>query len=262
MLFTFYDVETSGLESGCDVLSFSYMLADESLNVKRAETLYFWKEGVTKWTEDSYRIHGLSKEFLRQFEKDYDRNLRKMYIAMSYADLVGYNSGYFDAEGIVHGFDYTRCKSFLLRNGMPELTVLGMYDVMRIYKAAYHPQQSKLQSIFDASGLPRALADAFTQAYFGGSGKAHESAYDVVCTALLFQKLFNEGQVLETPSVIMNLDEDIEERGLNEYQLFFQADNSLAVRNTYEDTVMCLSEFQKRYPELFSKMMLNPNAYM
>lgn len=63
MLFTYYDTETSGIEKDCDVLSFSYMLADENLRVERAETLYFWKEGRTKWTQDAYKVHGLSKEF-------------------------------------------------------------------------------------------------------------------------------------------------------------------------------------------------------
>lgn len=44
MLYTVFDVETSGLERGCDVLSFAYALTDESVGVKRAEVLYFWKE--------------------------------------------------------------------------------------------------------------------------------------------------------------------------------------------------------------------------
>ena len=80
MLFTYFDIETSGLESDADVLSFAYMLATENLEVKRAETLYFWKEGVTKWSEEAYEVNGLSKEFLRQYESQYEDNLKKLFI--------------------------------------------------------------------------------------------------------------------------------------------------------------------------------------
>ena len=90
MLYTVFDVETSGLERGCDVLSFAYALTDESVGVKRAEVLYFWKEGVTQWTEEAYEINHLSKEFLRQYEADYEKNLQKMYIVLSMGHLVGF----------------------------------------------------------------------------------------------------------------------------------------------------------------------------
>lgn len=45
MLFTYYDTETSGKEKDCDVLSFSYMLADENLRVERAETFVLLERG-------------------------------------------------------------------------------------------------------------------------------------------------------------------------------------------------------------------------
>lgn len=259
MLYTFYDVETSGLEVGCDVLSFSYMLADESLNVKRAETLYFWKEGVTQWTQGAYEVHGLSKEFLRKYADQYETNLRKMYIVLSYGDLVGYNSGHLNAEGVVQGYDFPVCKSFLLRNGMYEPSVLGFYDVMLMCKQVHH-RRWKLQKEFDVHGLSRDLAQAFMNVYFGVDGKAHESAYDVVCTAMLFQWFHDEGYVQSGQKPVVNYLEDVEER-TDGYTILFE-ESGMVIKDDYDDTRMPASEFSQKYPKLFEVMMENPSAYM
>lgn len=192
MLYTFFDTETSGLDRNCDILSFSYMLADEDLNVKKSDTLYFWKEGVTQWTEEAYAVNGLSKEFLRQYAGDYERNIKKMYLILSYASLVGYNSGWLDVQGVIHGFDFPKCKAFLYRNNMPEPKPLDFVDVMKLTEFKYR-KRYKLQTIFDVAGLSRGMAEAFTGMYFPDKAEAHASGYDVACTALLFNKYYNDG---------------------------------------------------------------------
>lgn len=261
MLYTFYDVETSGLEKGCDVLSFSYMLADENLVVKKAETLYFWKEGVTQWTEGAYAINGLSKEFLRGYADQYETNLKKMYIAMSYGDLVGYNSGYVGAEGLIKGYDFPVCKSFLLRNGLYEPTVLGFYDVMHMCGQIYK-HRWKLQKEFEVHGLSRELADAYMGIYFGTEGHAHESAYDVVCTAMLFQSLYEAGHISRDNQASASFLADIEERGIGEYKIAFDGNGLIVIQDTYEDVEISAADFSAQHPKLFDTMMENPSVYM
>lgn len=261
MLFTYFDVETSGLHVGCDVLSFSYILGTEDMNVKRAETLYFWKEGVTQWGQEAYEVNGLSKEFLRQHEADYDKNLKKMYLVLSYGDLVGYNSGHINKEGIITGFDFPVIKDFLERNHLYTPQVLGFYDVMHIGQVVYK-QRLKLQTMFDKIGCSREIADAMMAVYFNRQAKAHDAAYDTVCTSMIFQKLCEEGYIRPGEKGVANLLEDVGERGLEEYRIEFDADKGMLFVDTYEGTVYTASEFLEKFPKLFDEMMANPSTYM
>lgn len=266
MLYTFYDTETSGLEQNCDVLSFSYMLADENLNVKKAETLYFWKEGVTQWTQEAYEINKLSKEFLRQYADDYEKNLRKMYLTLSYASLVGYNSGWTDVHGVVHGFDFPKCKSFLYRNHLPEPRPLEFIDVMKLTEFRYK-RRYKLQKIFDVAGLSRGMADVFTNMYFPDKAEAHTSGYDVTCTALLFNKYHNEGVFAEedanraTFSMSVNTTEDM-------WYLYFDSGElkSACVTTLSDGGVKCklytMAELLDTDASIFEFLMKNPDAHM
>lgn len=259
MLYTFIDTETSGLEEDSDILSFSYMLADEYMNVKNAETLYFWKEGVTKWTEEAYAIHGLSKEFLRQHEDNYMTNLTKMYIALNYAIVTGYNSGWIGKDGLLKGFDYKRCKRLLSMNDFYEPKPLQFIDVMQICSGIYHKRR-KLQSVFDERGLSRDLASAYSMVHFGDSGNAHMSSYDVVVTGMLFQQLYQEGYINDSDNNVLDYDIDIEHRDGDEWVLFMENDE-LKARNLYEDTTYNMADFMAKYPVIFDKIMKDPYTY-
>lgn len=261
MLFTYFDVETSGLHVGCDVLSFSYILGTEDLNVKRAETLYFWKEGVTQWSQEAYEVNGLSKEFLRRYEADYEKNLKKMYLVLSYGDLVGYNSGSINKDGVIVGFDFPIIKDFLERNGMYTPKVLGFYDVMQIGQVIYK-HRLKLQTMFDRCGCSRDIADAMMAVYFNRQAGAHDAAYDTVCTSMLFQKLCAEGYILPGEKGVANLLEEVGERSLEEYHIEFDTERGILFVDTYEGTQYTASEFLEKFPNLFDEMMANPSAYM
>lgn len=261
MLFTYFDVETSGLRVGCDVLSFSYILGTEDMNVKRAETLYFWKEGLTQWSQEAYEVNGLTKEFLREHEADYEKNLKKMYLVLSYGDLVGFNSGHINKDGVIVGFDFPIIKDFLERNGMYTPKVLGFYDVMQIGQVVYK-QRLKLQTMFDKIGCAREIADAMMSIYFKRQAGAHDAAYDTVCTSMIFQKLCEEGYIRPGEKATANLMVDVEERGLEEYRIEFNAEKGMLFVDTYEGTVYTASEFLEKFPKLFDEMMANPSAYM
>lgn len=284
MLYTIYDTETSGLEDDADILSFSYMLCDENLRVGRAETLYFWKEGVTKWTEEAFKINGLSKEFLRQHADKFEDNLKKMYIVMSSADLVGYNSGYvkvryqhidpetrvvsiddnpIDGTKIydVVGFDYPRCKRFLQRNDMEVPTPNTMTDVMREYQRTHRGIRRKLQVVYDQYGLSRDLADILNKTYFSEKSEAHNSSYDVVCTAVLFSHMYKEG-ILSDKSGVVDLMSDVEQPTESEYILYFDSNCSLRVKIGGEDVDMPLEDFVKTNPVMGAKITADPHKYL
>ena len=229
MLYTYYDVETSGLKVGCDVLSFSYMLADEDLDVKKAETFYFWKEGVTQWTEEAYNVNGLSKDFLRQYENQYEDNLKRMYLAMSYADLVGYNSGWYDSNGIIHGYDYPVIKNFLERNNLYAPSPVSMTDVMKISEQRYK-RRLKLTTVFEKNSLSEELAKAYSSIYFKEDGVAHNSSYDVIMTAMIFSKYYKEGLVGEQTQP-GNSEGHLEERPIDEYKIVFKDDHKGSEHN-------------------------------
>lgn len=261
MLFTVGDVETSGLDVHCSVHSFSYVLMDEWLSVKRAETLYFWKEGETKWTEEAYAVHGLSKEFLRQYEDQFEDNLKKMYIVLHMSDFVGYNSGYVGSDNLLHGFDLQVCRNFLENFGLPVPVPVGMYDVMRLIMPV-HKKRIKLTRAVVEWGIDPNLVQAFMVTYFKQEGRAHESSYDVICTALLFQKLCAEGYVDVGNKMPASFKRTVEDRAIEEHKIVIEDSGDITIEDIYDGTQYTLDDFSNKHPEAFKKMMENPNAYM
>ena len=260
MLFTYYDTETSGLSMNDDVLSFSYMLADENVRVEKAETLYFWKEGVTKWSQEAYEVNGLSKEFLRQYADQYETNLKKMYIVMSRAELVGWNSGRLNAENKIVGFDYNIISSFLRRNGFPRIQGATLHDAMTLYgRWRGRKRWTSLVKAIELEGISPALLEAYTKGYFGnGEAKAHDSGYDVVCTAMVFSRIYAAGLVYgnNTPSVTPD---DVD---LTDWVLTVGTDGALHVVSEYSNVNMSLPEFSAAYPVVYKRIMENPKQYM
>lgn len=262
MLYTFYDTETSGLERGSDIWSFSYMLSDERLNVKRAETLYLWKEGVTQWSEEASQINGLTREFLRQHEAEYETNLKKMYIVLSYADLVGYNAGWVGSDGIIHGFDYAMCTNFLGRNGYPIPIPRSHTDVMKLYMNMHHGQRRKLVQVFKEYDIDPMLASAMSNIYFHEDGGAHSSSYDVCMTALIYSKMILAGDEVQASNKVdmsVSMEED------ETQYLLYLGDGILMLRITdgngdSRDT--SLDEFKKENASMCAIILKNPEKYM
>lgn len=260
MLYTVFDVETSGLERGCDVLSFAYALTDENVGVKRAEVLYFWKEGVTKWTEEAYEINHLSKEFLRQYEADYEKNLQKMYIVLSMGHLVGFNSGYINKNGDIAGFDYQVCCNFLERNNFPRPIAAGFVDLMRVYQSHHAGFRAKLTKVFKEYKLSEDLAGIICQVYFNDTAKeAHFASYDVAMTILLLSEFADRGWIAEKETDTVDYSEEEPEIEQTDYKLFFDEKCDLQVRLTDGKTVVPLADFMNQNPakaqELIDKML-------
>ena len=102
------DIETTGLpeyniENGvrtnadhCEILSFGYIRTEMSTNrIFDAGILYFYKPYFNIESE-AQKVHHLTRDFLKQYEQDFDKNLAKMEMLITNSALIGKNSDSFD----------------------------------------------------------------------------------------------------------------------------------------------------------------------
>lgn len=114
---TTIDIETTGYMRCAGgpsdaMLSFGYIRHDEKFNILSADTLYFYKPEFNIENEGALKVHGLTREFLKQYENDFDKNLATVYSIMYMGNIVGKNSKAFDIPFITT-FMYNQCDSLL-----------------------------------------------------------------------------------------------------------------------------------------------------
>lgn len=245
MIYTVIDIETSGLSrENADVLSFSYALTDGK-EILAADTLYFWTEGM-QWSQESYEIHGLSKEFLSQYKDDFDKNLRAMFSVIQDSILVGYNSGYIDKFGVLHGFDYQVIKNFLLRNMLDFPIPSSFVDLLKIARSREtNAPNKKLQSIVDYYGISReAIARVNDIVFPGSKAVAHNSGYDVVCTVYVLKEMLAK----ELIEVTTNFRQIV----ANDFQFVMVGGVMTAVYN--DSVVYSFAEFVNEFPVIYTQI--------
>jgi len=245
MIYTVIDIETSGLSrENADVLSFSYALTDGK-EILAADTLYFWTEGM-QWSQESYEIHGLSKEFLSQYKDDFDRNLRAMFSVVQDSVLVGYNSGYMDKFGVLHGFDYQVIKNFLLRNMLDFPIPSSFVDLLKIARSREtNAPNKKLQSIVDYYGISREeIARVNNTVYPDSKAVAHNSGYDVVCTAYILKEMLAKDLI----EVTTNFRQIV----ANDFQFVMVGGVMTAVYN--DSVVYSFAEFVNEFPVIYTQI--------
>ena len=245
MIYTVIDIETSGLSrENADVLSFSYALTDGK-EILAADTLYFWTDGM-QWSQESYEIHGLSKEFLSQYKDDFDKNLRAMFSVVQDSVLVGYNSGYMDKFGVLHGFDYQVIKNFLLRNMLDFPIPSSFVDLLKIARSREtNAPNKKLQSMVDYYGISREDIVRVNDTVFPGSkAVAHNSGYDVICTAYVLKEMLAKDLI----EVTTNFRQIV----ANDFQ-FVMVDGVMTA--VYNDSVVySFAEFVNEFPVIYTKI--------
>ena len=245
MIYTVIDIETSGLSrENADVLSFSYALTDGK-EILAADTLYFWADGI-KWNQESYQIHGLSKEFLSQYKDDFDKNLRAMFSVIQDSILVGYNSGYIDKFGVLHGFDYQIIKNFLLRNMLDFPIPSSFVDLLKIARSREtNTPNKKLQSMVDYYGVSREeIARVNNTVYPGSKAVAHNSGYDVVCTAYVLKEMLAKDLI----EVTTNFRQIV----ANDFQFVMTDGVMTAVYN--DSVVYSFAEFVNEFPVIYTQI--------
>lgn len=245
MIYTVIDIETSGLSrENADVLSFSYALTDGK-EILAADTLYFWTDGM-QWSQESYEIHGLSKEFLSQYKDDFDKNLRAMFSVVQDSVLVGYNSGYMDKFGVLHGFDYQVIKNFLLRNMLDFPIPSSFVDLLKIARSREtNATNKKLQSMVDYYGISREDIARVNDTVFPGSkAVAHNSGYDVVCTVYVLKEMLAKDLI----EVTTNLRQIV----ANDFQFVMTDGVMTAVYN--DSVVYSFAEFVNEFPVIYTQI--------
>lgn len=245
MIYTVIDIETSGLSrENADVLSFSYALTDGK-EILAADTLYFWTDGM-QWSQESYEIHGLSKEFLSQYKDDFDKNLRAMFSVIQDSILVGYNSGYIDKFGVLHGFDYQVIKNFLLRNMLDFPIPSSFVDLLKIARSREtNAPNKKLQSMVDYYGVSREeIARVNNTVYPGSKAVAHNSGYDVVCTAYVLKEMLAKDLI----EVTTNFRQIV----ANDFQFVMTNGVMTAVYN--DSVVYSFAEFVNEFPVIYTQI--------
>lgn len=245
MIYTVIDIETSGLSrENADVLSFSYALTDGK-EILAADTLYFWTDGM-QWSQESYEIHGLSKEFLSQYKDDFDKNLRAMFSVIQDSILVGYNSGYIDKFGVLHGFDYQVIKNFLLRNMLDFPIPSSFVDLLKIARSREtNAPNKKLQSMVGYYGVSREeIARVNNTVYPGSKAIAHNSGYDVVCTAYVLKEMLAKDLI----EVTTNFRQIV----ANDFQFVMTDGVMTAVYN--DSVVYSFAEFVNEFPVIYTQI--------
>ena len=185
MLYTIFDIETTGLDAfRNDVIQFAYLKINDRFEKVDSGCLHFHYPGM-RWGKEAEAIHHIPEASLIPYEKDFDDNIRRMYVLLSHSNVVGHN---------VNNFDYPFCSQFLNKFGMQGTVPAMSFDTMLIYKFK-HKKRMKLGVLAEAEGFTKHVIDACCSAWFGETTQAHDARYDVTMTALLFMKAKNEGLI-------------------------------------------------------------------
>ena len=107
-------IQKSQLSDNCEILEVGFINIDiDSAKMLSHGTLYFYKP-YFHVESDAQRIHGLTRDFLQQFEQDFEKNLIALNALMQNAVIIGKNSTAFDIPVI---------KAFLEKHGGIELDI-------------------------------------------------------------------------------------------------------------------------------------------
>ncbi len=188
-MFVVYDLETTGLsEFNCDVIQFAYVLFDDYRHFVRAETMYFYYEGMSWSQEAADKSHHLSLDFLRGFKDEFRKNIVRMWTVLSGSIVVGHNN---------RSFDDPFAANWLARMGLPGLQFSQSYDTMADLKSWYKRRAIKLDPAFrEFVGYTPEQVNTLAGMWFKDNEsvmRAHNAAYDVTLTAMITIKALQKG---------------------------------------------------------------------
>lgn len=210
MIYNVFDIETSGLEKDCDIYEFAYIRLDDNFNIIKTDTLYFYKKS---WNITSSDIHGLSKDYLEKYAKDFYKNLAAMYATMHNGIAVGKNNMM---------FDNSRVSSFIKRNkydmnkdkGIRDFVIKASIDVQN-YMAPYYRkhmidrglavsnnQKGTLEDYMEVCGFTKPMLEDFAKSNgieVDERFRAHGAMYDTVMTLATLKWLAYAARVTFSP---------------------------------------------------------------
>lgn len=177
-MFVVFDIETTGFsEITCDVVQFAYIMFDNNNNFVKSEQLYFYYEGMS-WSDEAYKVHGISLDFLKTHKDKFKENLIKMYSVLNRANVVGHNAAHFDCPF---------CKTWLMRQGIRNLEYCVIQDTMLAFRPLTKRPRIKLTKLIDFIDVRPEHIEMMMNVWFpqAETKAAHNAAYDVTATAML-----------------------------------------------------------------------------
>lgn len=239
MIYTVVDIETTGLNKAYDdIIQFAYMMLDENLNVIRSEILYMYYPEMRDSTEGALNLHGLTRDFLKQYEKDFETNVRKMYSILARSNVITHNGD---------SFDIPFCRIWLSKFEMPDVTIENSFDTIKIYQPIYKRKMKLTKLVMELGYKPEDI-QLLTKLHFGYEGNAHDAGYDVTATMVCFieacRNRYTQLVGVNAPVVEEPKTEVIDMDAVEEDVAFFviEDEEGMFVVNTTSD--------KKKYPQM------------
>lgn len=172
MIATVIDIETTGwlkfddstghsvLSDESEILEVGFINFDtNSIKVLTSGTLYFYKP-YFNIESDAQRVHGLTREFLQQYEGDFNKNLIALNSLLQSTCIIGKNSDKFDIPFIKAFIEKHAPDSFDIENLTIQLGMKAYYsgkvhytnntypmDMQVLYKDKFHEKYHDKYSI-------------------------------------------------------------------------------------------------------------------
>ena len=130
MLFTILDIETTGFNNKHDdILEVGYLIVNQDCEILRHGQFYFYQEHF-KIEGSAQDVHGLTRDFLKQYEQDFTKSLARLFTLCCQAIIIGKNNRKFDMPFI---------DEFLKRYAyrLDEVTIKGYIDLEEFYTPIY-----------------------------------------------------------------------------------------------------------------------------
>ncbi len=209
------DIETTGyrryqpngfLMDSSEILEFAYLRVDtESAEIYDHGVLYFYKPYFEVESE-AQATHGLTREFLEKYEKQFDMNLVKMNSLMQKTCVIGKNSDGFDIPFIWDfiakhsnnqlNFEWVMNKSTVKSNGVKAYYDPKLYsvDIQSIFAPTWRSivksqgrsissqKKGTLSDYVEALNLYDEVEKLYAPLEKDRVGKQHTALYDVCMT--------------------------------------------------------------------------------
>lgn len=188
------DIETTGFNNvKDDILEVGYIRCDGKCKILGHGTLYFYRDSFAVESQ-AQQVHGLTRDFLKQYEGEFTMNLAALYTLMSGAIVVGKNNISFD-DPFIQKF----LEKYLV--GVPVAVPQGEVDVQKTHIEHFRkwyeekngckpPSQKRgsLSEYIESIGYTQEQVQELYQEMLGETDRAqaHGALYDAFMTYLVF----------------------------------------------------------------------------